>query len=166
MASCSVFASEMQVYIDDADVVQDTYYPGCFWKHCKKKAKKLKEHYLRDKIYSKLKKQKLSFTTSSTKSIKDGLKIKISMYLTGSGRGYSEFAVETLTLGTAPMKMDAWFNVEYEFYRGGELVKSEKHKFKEKRNISVLADTQKYKKKAASRIVKHVMAIIKDIRKT
>jgi len=156
----------MQVYIDDAAVAQDTYYPGCYWKHCKNKAKKLKEHYLRDKIYSKLKEKKLLFTTSSGKSIKDGLKIKISMYLTGSGRGYAEFAVETLTLGTAPMNMDAWFNVEYEFYEGGKLVKSGKHEFQEKRNISVLADTQKYKKKAASRIVKHVMNIIKDMRKT
>ena len=67
---------------------------------------------VKEEIYSNLAKQGFTFSRAPSRQIKDGVNIIISMGLSGSGRGYAEFAVETLTLGTAPMKMKASFFVE------------------------------------------------------
>ncbi|WP_157372680.1 hypothetical protein [Photobacterium marinum] len=144
-----LLAKEIGVYVDDKDVIQDTYYPGCFWDHCKDKAQKLEKHYLQRRVYSELGKDRnYTFKRVSSERIDNGLKITISTVLAGSGRGYAELAIGTLTLGAAPMKVEARFVVEYELYKDGKMMQE----FYEERNISVLVDTQKYKKKAAKKI--------------
>ena len=157
MLPVGALAEGIQIFIDDSRVTQDTYYPGCFWKHCKEKGKKLKKHYLKQEIYSNFVEEGLTFSRATGRQIKDGVNVIIRMGLSGSGRGYAEFAVETLTLGTAPMKMQASFFVNYEIYADGKLVVSEKVEFNEKRNISILSDTQKYKRKAARKISTYVI---------
>ncbi|MGC3833677.1 hypothetical protein [Moritella viscosa] len=67
--------------------------------------------------------------------------------LVGTGRGYAEFVVGTLSFGATPMKMKARFVVECELYQDGKVIRKMIQEFYEERNISVLSDTQKYKKR-------------------
>ena len=43
--------------------------------------------------------------------------------LVGTGRGYAEFVVGTLSFGAAPMKVKARFVVEYELYQDGKVIR-------------------------------------------
>jgi len=67
--------------------------------------------------------------------------------LVGTGRGYAEFVVGTLSFGATPMKVKDHFVVEYELYQDGKVIRKMIQEFYEERNISVLSDTQKYKKR-------------------
>jgi len=161
--SIAVEAKGIEIFIDDSQVQQDTYYPGCSWKHCKKKAKKLKNNVLKSYLSSKLTSvDGFYISTSAERDFKDGLKITIFMKTGGSGRGYAEFASGLLTLGAAPLKVNAKFEVKYETFKNGKVIKSKNHEFMKKRNISVLADTQKYKKKAANVIFDEIIRFYKE----
>jgi hypothetical protein len=145
----------LHVVIDDSAVPDDTYYPGCFWKHCDKKAAKLKKHYLKERLLLEIGKSDAAGVTEvASADLRNGLKITISATAHGSGRGAAEFAVETVTLGAAPMKVDVVFVVKSEVFLNGAVVRTSIDTIGEKRNISVLSDTQKYLEKAAVKIAK------------
>jgi hypothetical protein len=145
----------LNVSIDDSAVADDTYYPGCFWKHCTKKAEKLKKRYLKERLLLEMGNVDAAGVTDvAPAELRNGLKITVSASAHGSGRGYAEFAVETITFGAAPMGMGVTFLVKSEVFQNGIAVRSSSETIHEKRNISVLADTQKYLEKAAVKIAK------------
>jgi hypothetical protein len=145
----------LNVVIDDKAVPDDTYYPGCSWKHCDKKAAKLKKHYLKERLLLEIgKSDEAGVIEVAPADLRNGLKITVSATAHGSGRGFAEFAVETVTLGAAPMKVDVIFVVKSEVFQNGSVVRSSIDTIGEKRNISVLSDTQKYLEKAAVKIAR------------
>lgn len=148
-------SAPLNVVIDDSAVADDTYYPGCYWKHCIKKAQKLKKRYLKERLLLELgHSHPAGVTEVAPADLRDGLKITVSASAQGSGRGYAEFAVETITLGAAPMATDVTFQVKSEVFQNGTAVRSSNDLIDEKRNISVLADTQRYVEKAAVKIAR------------
>jgi hypothetical protein len=157
-------AGPLHVVIDDNAVADDTYYPGCYWKHCIKKAKKLKKHYLKERVLLEIGNTvEAGVTEVDAADLRNGLKITVSASAQGSGRGVAEFAVETVTLGAAPMGMDVTFVVKSEVFQNGIAVRSSNDTIHEKRNISVLADTQKYVEKAAVKIAKVACELLRDV---
>ncbi len=148
-------SNPLNVVIDDSAVADDTYYPGCHWKHCIKKAQKLKKRYLKERLLLELgHAHPAGVTEVGPADLRNGLKITVTASTQGSGRGYAEFAVGTATLGAAPMAMDVTFRVKSEVFQNGIAVRSANDTIDEKRNISVLGDTQKYIEKAARKIAK------------
>lgn len=158
----------VSVLVNDKGVSQDTYYPGCFWEHCKKKAEKLKLNYLKTRIYREFKKSniKVLAVEDDNYRLEDGLIITVTSGFSGSGRGYFEFAAETVTFGAAPIFVKAIFRVKYEVVKAGKTIHSYEEVIRTKRNISVLSDTQKYKEKVAKKIVKTASKILAEIKST
>lgn len=150
------FASgPLNVVIDDSAVADDSYYPGCHWKHCIKKAQKLKKRYLKERLLLELGHAEAAGVAEvDPADLRNGLKITVSASAQGSGRGVAEFAVETITFGAAPMAVDVTFTVKSEVFQNGIAVRSSIDTIAEKRNISVLSDTQKYLEKAAVKIAR------------
>lgn len=165
LLSTSTLASgPLNVVIDDSAVADDTYYPGCHWKHCIKKAKKLKKRYLKERLLLEMGNADAAGVTEvDPADLRDGLKITVSASAHGSGRGYAEFALETVTLGAAPMSMDVTFLVKSEVFQNGAVVRSSNDTIHEKRNISVLADTQKYVEKAAVKIARVAHGLVVSV---
>lgn len=145
---------QLNVYIDDTHVEQDTFYPGCLNKLCQKKAKELKKHYLKARLEKQLKKKYTDVIFLDKPAGEKVLVVRLRTRNVHSGKDFVGFAVINITLGTAPVKMKYKFTVDLELLDDGEVVKRKTEEFYEKRKVSILSDTQKYKKDAAKKIAR------------
>jgi len=159
----NALAQAIPVLIDDRKVVREAYYHNCEWKYCDDKAKKFDDNYLKKKIIKRFKKKKVhvDLVENSAYKITDGIVVRLLSKVPYRNDIVSALA-SNVALGALPNKINVYFEVDYEVYKAGKLVKSIPYDFKLVKNDSVLADTQKYKKKAAKKIVKKAQAILKN----
>jgi len=151
------FADEqLSVYIDDTKVSQDRSYGGCRNKLCKKKSKKLRKHYLKSKLSSLLRKKYKGIVFLDEPSDKIMLVVKLSSRGSSGGKDIVGFAITNITLGTAPFTIGYKFTATLELLDNNTVVKQSEISFYEKRTISILSNTQKYKKRAAKKIAKFI----------
>ena len=161
LAVGSLADSPLRIYIDDAKVEKDTYYPGCMVKICKEKAKKLKKNYYKSKLWSSLKKKYKNIVLQKKQEKNTDLVITLEARNTHPGKDFISFTVINVSVGAAPIKMKYKFRVEVSKMANGKVIRSEALEFYKKRKISILSDTQKYKKKAAYKTAKFVYEFLK-----